>query len=416
MARGDTLTKLPLDRWAQLLGIHPLHFNGITSQVTPVTTCSSGWTQHPWQNAMQVSREDVAIFIRQAEDRIENFLGFRLAPTWEAAEDHPTPAPGIAEIFNLGGRDARGFPLSVQTSWGHYISGGVERLDLIQAGAVVTYSDEDGDGFTETATIQVTSAVAVDDPVEVAVYFPGTGAAPEWEIRPLKGVSFSGEDITITVHRYQLVDPALWERMGTDQSIDGDDDANFVNQVDVYRRWNDPQTQVSLIWQPQGGFCGCNGADCGSCTLAVQTGCLFAKNPRLGMVAYQPAEWSADDGRFVGRGFTQGRNPDRVRLSYRAGYRNPQRPGVMNPNLERAVVYYSLALLDRSICGCHNLEAVVKLWAEDLALNWGNPTSNASFQVSSRLLDNPFGTKRGEIEAWRIVNQMGLAIGRAVKV
>ena len=39
MARAETITKLPLDRWAKLIGIHPMHFNGVYDPNRTTTPC-----------------------------------------------------------------------------------------------------------------------------------------------------------------------------------------------------------------------------------------------------------------------------------------------------------------------------------------------------------------------------------------
>ena len=74
MARAETLTKLPLDRWAQLMGINPMHFNGVFHPDSPPTVCQQPWLQHPWQAADRLGREDIANAIAFLASREADFV------------------------------------------------------------------------------------------------------------------------------------------------------------------------------------------------------------------------------------------------------------------------------------------------------------------------------------------------------
>ncbi len=83
MARTNSPTKLPIDRWAEILGMDPRHFNQITTSAKAVTTCDVVWKQFAWQENAQISREDVALGVLQAERMIEDYVGYHLVPSWE---------------------------------------------------------------------------------------------------------------------------------------------------------------------------------------------------------------------------------------------------------------------------------------------------------------------------------------------
>jgi len=420
MARATTRTLLPLDRFAELLGIDPLHFNQITTTKRRTATCASVWKQFAWQESSQVGREDVAEAIQEAENRIAAQIGYKLLPTWEVDERLGAPRPGIAELFMAEPRDLRGFPSSIQTKYGHFIAGGVERKSLIESGVTIVFSDEDLDGWFETATI--TTAVDYDAdglPItsgsEVSVYFPNESGAEEWEIRPIRSVVITGGTITITMWRHQLVDPAL-QSVLSPIAVPGDVDTNFVTEVDVYHHYDDPQTQVEMMWSPGVGLCDCGGGTCPTCAHSVQWGCLVAHDYRRGIIRYSPSEWNAVYKEFNSASLSVGRAPDHLRLWYYAGHRDMTRPWPnlqMDRTLERAVAYYSLALLDRPLCGCDNVERAMRKWSEDLALNQGNPTGTVSYQLSPRAIGNPFGMERGALFAWETV--MAGALGKSVR-
>lgn len=290
MARASTPTLLPLYRWAQLMGISPLNFCQIGADAHPQTGCGHIIYQYDWQNADAVGRESIASAIRQAEDILADLVGYRLLPSWEVDEFERTTRPARRELYNVSLKGVRSQLQSVQTKLGHVISGGIQAKAVIAAGQTVTYSDQDGDGYNERARVTVTTTVT--DPDEIAIFFPGESGADEWEIKPIK-VSIASGTATIDFRREQLPNPDLWERLDAAE-IDGDIDANFLTTVDVYRRYNDPQQQVQLMWEPlPESFCGCGDDSCISCNWSTQFGCMMARDNRLGLFTYRPASWNA---------------------------------------------------------------------------------------------------------------------------
>ncbi len=408
MARAETLTKLPLDRWAQLMGINPMHFNGVFHPSNPPTVCAQPWLQHSFQTADRVSREDIANAIAQAEADIEKELNFRLQPTWEIDEWNPTVRPNDPRFHNLSNTDLRGFGPVTKVRWGYFVTGGIRAKELSQAGVSIAYSDNDGDGYDETATI--TTAVTFTDPCEVALFYPVAGPVTDagddrWRIRPIR-VSIAAGIATITCSTHQLVDAERQSALipPADDShlrgVDGSVAANFLANIDVYRGYNDPQQQVQFLWEPK-GCTGCAGAGCNVCSYSVQNGCLLIRgDPRNSNIVYRPATWNQTDLDFDTAAWSVKREPDLVRVWYYAGWRDRSLgcPTYdMDPRYERAVAYYAAALLDRPICECNNVQAWVEQWRMDMAKN---PSGGGTFQNSESVLRNPFGTTKGAVFAW----------------
>lgn len=423
MSRASIRTRLPLDTWAAILGINPLHFSQVTSAAMPENLCSNVWVQFAWQNNNQVGREDIASAILQAEQLIEEHTHFPLLPIWVADERVRTTQPGMNDLLNVGFQDARGFTPHVRLNKGHFISGGIEAKDVIEAGAAVVYSDEDADGYPETATVTV--ATTVTDPQEIAVYYPGESARDEWEIRPLhdpltkrRSVVIAGGVATIKMAREQLVDPDLLAAFDA-TNVNGDNAANFLTTVDVYRHYNDPQTQVTLMWSPRPELCDCGTTGCQLCAHEVQTGCLLARDYRNGIVNFSPAQWNATTEQFDKLTPAVGRIPDNLRTFYYAGFQDPNAGAFplveMEPAWARAVAFLSLKYLSRPICGCDNVRELHKRMNNDLALNFGDTQSNVSYQITDRDLANPFGTERGALIAWNLVKSGDRAVGQAVR-
>ena len=109
MSRVDTRTKLPLARWFELMGIHPLHGEQVFIPDMPPTVCAQPWLQHAWQDADRIGRDDLAIAIREAEDDIERELKTYLMPSWEIDEWRPTIRPFRPELHSVSINDVRGF-------------------------------------------------------------------------------------------------------------------------------------------------------------------------------------------------------------------------------------------------------------------------------------------------------------------
>lgn len=409
MARADTLTKLPLDRWAQLMGINPMHFNGVFHPNHPPTVCEQPWLQHPWQAADRLGREDIANAISEAEASIEKELNFRLKPTWEVDEWNPTVRPWRPEFHNLSVTDIRGFNPVAKVRWGYFVTGGFRAKEIIQTGVGIVFSDNDGDSYEETATITV--SVSITNECEIALYYPVGGpvvnaADDRYQIRPIN-VSITAGVATITCQRHQLVDAERQSDLipPADDShlrgVDGTIDANFLATIDVYRVSNDPQQQVQFLWEPK-GCSSCSGTGCNICSYNVQLGCLLLRgDPRNSNIVYRPATWNTTTLEFDTAPWSvRGREPDLIRVWYYAGWRDRTLDCptlVMDSFYERAVAYYAAGLLDRPICECNNVRAWIEQWQIDLARQ---PSGGGTYQNVEETLRNPLGTTRGAQYAW----------------
>lgn len=415
MSRASTRTKLPLDRWAEILGISPIHFNQMFSDnFGPTSDCGDPFYQYAYQNPLFTSREDVARAIREAEDKIEDELGYYILPDWTEDERKVTTRPAKPELFSTGSVNIRGMHKSIETAHGYLVSGGIRAQSEIELAVTATESDADGDGYDETITASVVTTVT--DTNEVRAYLPGRSGEDDYEIRPIE-VSIAAGTATLTMKRWQLVDPDLQEHLSAEvpaNRIDAEQAASYVTTIDVYRIFNDPQTQVNLLWErPPIGCNNCNGSGCVACGFDTQTGCLFVRDERLGFFAYRPATWDSDDEQFDTASPTVKRDPEQLRVWYYSGWQSTSsrvsRPLVdMDPRFEQAVAHLSVTLLDRDVCSCNNVEGFVDYWNEDLA----RLGSDVSHQITPKDLGNPFGTARGAIDAWKTINRNGRRIRR----
>lgn len=171
MARSEIKTWLSLDEWAKIIGINPLHFNGLSSTLFNNNVCGDVWFQYAWQHSDRVGREDVALAINEAEQEISREVGYNLMPDWTIEERLPYTRPIVPGSYNLTGTNPRGMMKSVELRKGHVISGGVRAKTAIELGSAVVRSDPNGDGYSELCTVTV--ATTVTEESEIHAYSSG---------------------------------------------------------------------------------------------------------------------------------------------------------------------------------------------------------------------------------------------------
>lgn len=411
------LTILSLSSYARVMGITPAHFWGITAhdlnpQVFPTNTCASIWYQYSWQDADKVSRWDIAAEIARAEEEIANLIGFYPGPVWVEGERISYPRIHRRDYYGTGLTPRANFK-GVSSAWGKIIEVGKRNVDLVDyasvAGGGLVYSDEDGDGFYETATVAVETAVA--DIKQLKVYHAGHDGEPAWEIRQPRRKYLSGGYVYFIFDSWLLVDPALYEWMTTDlgaSSINASTTANFVAQVDVYREYPDMTDEQALfLWQNEAVGCGaCSGAGCEVCGYVQQDGCMSIGDYEQGILIPRPASYSADDSQWNAENWSGGREPDLVELNYRCGVVSREYSANRNPEpvpmeLAKAIAFMATARLERPLCGCTNVEALSANLRKDVTRS--EPGTPFIF-TTGKVADNPFGTLVGEVAAWRLLN------------
>lgn len=400
MAWSRTKTLIPLDRVAAHLGIDPYHFNSIiTSRHVNNFACDDIWFQHDYQNAGKLSRESLAMALRQAEEVVTRQLNWFPMPEWIEDEEVHLPThyrPEVSSTVNAIGK-----PKSLITGYGHVYEAGKKAKTLILEDAPIAYYDKDGDGYDEMA--QVAVATTVTDPEEIRVYFTDTSAADSYEIRPVSSIEITAGVATIEFPRYLVPLRSLLDLMVDTNAepliVDGDVLANFETSVDVYRVYTDVSQQVTFYYVPTPCY--------PPCTESTATGCLGLKDRRLGLMTYQTAQWDEDTESYVNYGCLYTGNHTRTTINYRAGlvdHNLPMPTRQMNPAWERAIIYYALTFLDTEICGCSNTHSIWQKQIEDMAHN----SDSGSYTLPYALLSNPFGTTRAGIHLYKQVHADGV--------
>jgi hypothetical protein len=416
MARAETPTWLSLDEWARFHGFDPLHFNGLRSDGHTLGNCDITWTQHRWQRG-QVSREDIAEAIQEAEDDLRRLLGYNLLPDWDEDRIPVTRhwQPGLIQTTPIR---ADGFQETALFPRGEWLMGGERVATLLADGEIVVWPGGPTETYAANRLATLTATVAATlNPDEVRLYFEpdadlGIGEAdPAWEIRPLESVDVTGTTLTITVRRELLMLPAFQEAPGDGvdefKAQSADTNATFVTALDIARVYNDPQNQLQLEWVPDGdGSSGSCGA-CVACELRSQTGCILGVDRQAGILSFAPATWDPSSEIFTTERLAACRQPDRLLVRSYTGFTandsrgaNPNRARTMDKELARYVAILSAANLRGEPCGCEAAVSIQK-YQEEMDANLGDK----SFQIGFNDARNPLGMKVGQMQVWRRVKR-----------
>lgn len=399
-------THLSPNRYAKLLQINPAHFNGLASAtIFPLENrCSDVWFRYDWQATDSISWESLVQQIAEAEADIKDYLRYSVAPDWEVKDPRPWQAHHNRLAYG-GGINVYGEPLAIPTSYDYVIAPGQRAVSIIGSAKAVAYSDPDGDGYNELAT--VTSATTLTDVKEIKVYHTGKEGERDWEVRPIRSKSISGGIVTITFDAWVLVSPDKRELPPTSSGVEALDllsSANYVGTVDVYREYTDT-TSVSaeLFWATDCGICG--GTGCTSCQLSTTTGCARITSVKPGFVQALPATYSDDAWAY--QVWPTGADPLQVLLWYQAGYQsNRFLAGTdydpLDQSMAQCIAWLATARLERPFCGCGTSQSLAAKLMTDMAISGENESKNSSFED----LENPFGTRLGEIWAWRRLKKL----------
>lgn len=401
MARSDYKTWLSLDEFSQILGLDPLAFNQLASNTYRKNNiCGDVFFQYDWQHADRIGRDTIAIAIQQAEQEMALVAGFNLMPDWIIDERLQYPRPAFPELYGIG-YNIRYQLKSIETLRAHVISGGIKAKTLIQAGAAIIRSDNDGDLYAETCTVII--PITTTDTNEVHCYYPAKSGDDGWEIRPIK-VAISGGFATITFKSWQIGAATAFEYLDP-QPLDADQVASYETTVDVYRVYNDPSLQLQFLWEndPVDLSC-CN--TCVACQLGTQSGCFHMRDPRMGFIVPAPGTWNAGTQSFDSAEWSACREPDQIRLWYRSGFLDN---GMTRPYAELsnywkfAVAVFAVSKFERAVCGCSNVNQFVEKWRRDAAFS---SMQEGGFTVTAELAANRLGTSLGALYAYRTIQKV----------
>ena len=167
---NDRAPIFPLEAWRKTVGYHPYHFWGVmdTSGLKVTSACNTLLPQYSWQAQDRIARHNISEAILTAESRLRDYLNYSVGRRF-VQETLPFPRPRHYGHQYGAHIDADGRWLGLRLSEGYVRNIGCETYSLIEANTAVTYSDSNGDGYTDTFTI--TFSTTVTNPDELGVYF-----------------------------------------------------------------------------------------------------------------------------------------------------------------------------------------------------------------------------------------------------
>lgn len=413
---------LPLDIWRAEIGLNPWLFWGLADNrvIVDQSKCSGLLREYSWQGSDMAGRDDLRRAIERAEEKLFSYLGYRVAPQYVETEPLAWPRWSEANQARYRDVDATGRRVALLAPEFHIQAMGVEQLTPIQLDAPLTPSDVFGTGFADTFTIGPI-ATAVTDPSEIAVYvsaadrFDDSDVGDRWRIEPVQ-VSVSGGNVTITGRRWLIVRPILYEAPSLN-ALNPANAANFVTTLDVYQRTTNgdgvttDDSQATLIYES--GDCGgwgpgwcCNGTsgstDPGSVGYVVARAGI--RDRTLGLIT--PAAAAYNSATLTWSSGCCYADPDRVVLRYLAGY--PLERGQMAKRWQQVVTMLAAAEVKRRIVACRETNERLHDLQMDMALQ---ATETERYQRSQKDMDNPFGTRLGHIQAWKMASDYILRRG-----
>lgn len=339
MARSDILNGLQLsvslDRYQELMRFPEAAFNGLYRNSDQSSyDCAARWKQ--------IDLDAMAMSLMEAEEMRERELGYYLAPKYmyeEVAYNQPM-------ILNHK----------------HLIDFGTETTDLISSGESTDLPSVILD------PVVLTVATTVINASEILVTYHDEMVA----IHPSK-VVISGGNAIITIPLSRLINPTVCTNCDNPipQYTDAD---NYLTEVDIYRRWYDPSTAITLVWY---------GSDCayvpfGGNPLTTTTQSAYGRvtASRIAALDIFPASYS--NGVWTSVNYTQHRRPDKVRIAYRSGRQYSMYTEIETAKLANSMLPHVMpARID--MCGT--------CWKPDQ-------------MPDDSKIKTPYGTSSGAVKAW----------------
>jgi len=408
MAKASISTLMPLDQYAEIIGLDPRHFNQVVTDAFPDKTKGSGKIiyQEQWMKPGRASRQEIAVQLANAEALIAQWTRVWPGPKYivNEVEDFPRGAWGTTMPITQGlcppGIFGPNRP-RVLTDWYQIIQPGQRRTALALEGVPIEYLDEDGDEWPEVAQITIALPPAepneeldrITQPNDLGV-FPGGWATDPREEDRIRGltVEFFEDRIEARGPSAWFVRPELWQR---NDWINGDDPASFLVTVDIYRistSYSTGYEAVVFLWQESSL----------ATAWGAQPGVMQVIRPEEGIIALQPATWDEEENHFQVAPFARARPPDSLRLNYVAGLPLDRRGRICSP-LDRAVAALATATLTTPLTdGSESIHGIYNYWQE------------IPDRPTSARRNCPFGERNGAWEAWNTINTFMATLGSSM--
>lgn len=449
-------TTLPLETFRSQFSLSPYHFwQQADGAIIPVdANCSDLVYEYAYQSGVNnaVGRSDIRNAINAATLKMQEHLGFSPVPHFASpALINPSPdAQSIPRFYdatqyrsNYVGADSRW--LTLQLPEGKVRQIGVEKFTLVatanalgsillqtggnvlletgglillegtlsSSGATLAYTDSDGDGLIDLATIQFTPAALLDVDALECYFNDRNGEQPSnaWKIEPIKALQDSITLlVTITARAWQCVPPQAYDQV-IPAALDPTTSAIYAPAIDVYLHTCDPtgtttdDCQAVLIWEttPYPGWA----TVCFNCDLnfnnsrdpaavAYAIARVGVRDAQAGIVYFGEAIYNTTSQQWLSQPMSNCRPPDRILIRYYAGD--------SLSNWQKTLANLSAAELGKRVCACSSANEMIYQQQIDRADNSSSKIDQ--FNLSQDDLGNPLGSKTGQIYAWKQIRHL----------
>lgn len=394
------------------LGWNPWHFWGFMHPTLAPRTgsCDDIVYEYGFQDGDQAGRGDIISKIVFVHDQVANYLRYDVGLRWRE-DDIQWPSFISSPVMHPRRQiQADASWMSFRTQRVHVESLGYLQRDLIDDPAV-TLTDTNGDGLYDEFSVSVVTTVT--DASQIVAYFQEADLPVSeddrfnlrYKLAPLK-ITIAAGTATIRGPAWILGKPSLYETQIKGQALDPTVVGNFAANIDVFREWMNPDgtttttSQAVLTWEsvPYELDAFCCGVS-GTSTDPASTGSILARggvrDARAGIVYIAQSAYNSTTSTWQNVLSTACRPPNRGVIRYRAGV-------PLDTTWKQVLVPFVVSELPRRLCACDVANRAMYAWQFDLARTGGNDSEEYGATPPERL-SNPFGTRRGQVEAWQFI-------------
>lgn len=385
-------TNISLDSFAKYMSIHPLAFNSITinSCIDSVIACTA-WMQYTWQNSAFISREMLAQYIKQSENEISAYLETFITPTWVVKEVHDWPEPYRPGMYATDPDD-----FIFKSDWKNINYFGQKRTTLLGT-ATVVYSDNDSDGYSETALFDITVTEIPTNLDDIYITYPDHSGNKTYRIAPVEivNVDVLNGIITFRGQSWNFVNETnITASFANIKYLDGCTNI-FQDEVEIWYEDIDPcLPQVELVWTGDDICARLN------CTEYVQPACAVLMDKCDGYFSIVPQQFDEENCVITNDSCLDFTTPPTfIRIYYKAGVAKGSQ---LSESIEQAVIKLTASKLPQSLCSCGCiLPEIQRLQTETSISSQGGLRFSFPYSDTS---NNPFGTTIGAIEVYKSLN------------
>lgn len=395
MAIAHTKSIICLDDFARYFGIHPVQFNCLSLVNCPgfigqqQETCDDFWFQYPWQTNKLVSIEEVATGLALAEAEIEAFLGTPICPRWVCEN---VAIPDHYKIDHKWASHVWVEDMAFQLKWGCVCQFGQPTFDLLSTPALV-YADSEGDGFFESASFVYNVPVGVD-PNDIEFWHVGGEIGPICSSDIVRSFNATTNDWTVTIPSWLLVKPEKYYQHNFTFDIrvlEACDSDNYVDEIELRHVTKSDCLPEAIVEAPELSCeCHCDNTEIPACLRALNKDDTLV---RLKLGQYGEGE-NADcyEATCCPTLCNVGR-PTSIKVFYQAGCHRYQ------SEFKEAAMILAATRLPQSLCTCGCIQNRIQRWQKEASIQTDGSGVTSAFIIQD--LDNPFGTRYGEIEVYK---------------